>query len=78
MDRGKQQSHQQHFRTEHCSLPVIPAQAGIQDFVMHPLEFTLLHFHFGIAKALSCSRQIRRSSREERTVDSLSLLAQDT
>ena len=38
MDRGKQQSHQQHFRTEHFGLPVIPAQAGIQDVVMQPVS----------------------------------------
>ena len=43
MDRGKQQAHHKHFRTEPFSRPVIPAQAGIQAFVIHPFS----SFDFG-------------------------------
>jgi hypothetical protein len=42
MDKGKPQSHQKHLRTEHFRLPVIPAQAEIQDFVMHPNRVSVL------------------------------------
>jgi hypothetical protein len=58
MDRGRWQFHYEHCRIERFSEPVIPAQAGIQDFVMHPLESFPFHLFIGFLAATLLSNSV--------------------